>query len=137
MLPTKYKSKHCVDIYKQMAAGLSDTEVMAKWGISRSTFYRWKKEHPEFEEAHGQGKVQFDANHEKLGMEGMLGTKEVDYQFWRDLGKFRHGWTEKTGNTTNTQINIFNEQSDDELLAYIKSKMEEHPELGRIIEHEE
>lgn len=135
----KYEPKHCVDIYKKMAAGWSDTKVMAEWGISRSTFYRWLKEVPELKEAHEKGKVAFDAIHEDLGVQGMLG-ENIKYEFWRDLGKYRNGWKDNT-NTSNTQINIdtmnvLNEQTNEELLAYIKSQMEKIPELGHIIEGE-
>lgn len=138
----KYEPKYCVELTKKMASGMSDTEVMAQWGISRSTFYRWIKEIPELKEAHETGKVMFDAIHEDLGRQGMLKTADIDYQFWRDLGKYRHGWTEKTtGVTTNTQINIdtmnvLNEQTNEELIMYIKSQMERHPELSNVIEGE-
>jgi hypothetical protein len=132
----KYKPAFCVDLYKEMAAGKSDTQVMAKWGISRSTFYRWEKEHPEFKEAKEKGKVAFDAIHESLGIQGMLKTSDIDYQFWRDLGKFRHGWTEKTptsGNTINIDtMNVLNNQTNDELLLFIKNKLEELPELRTL-----
>jgi hypothetical protein len=122
-----------------MAAGYSDTEVMAQWNISRSTFYRWIKENPELKEAHENGKTAFDAIHEDLGRQGMMKTADIDYQFWRDLGKYRHGWTEKPsgGNTTtNTQINInmLDNQTNEELLTYIKSQMERLPELSNIID---
>ena len=138
----KYEQKHCVELYKKMAAGLSDTEVMSQWGISRATFYRWLKEVPELKEAHERGKVAFDAIHEDLGRQGMLKQTDVDYQFWRDLGKYRHGWADKqSAATQNTQINIdtmnvLNEQTNEELLMFIKSQMEKHPELGNIIEGE-
>lgn len=138
----KYEPRHCVELYKKMAAGLSDTEVMAQWGVSRSTFYRWIKEIPELKEAHERGKVAFDAIHEDLGRQGMLKQTDIDYQFWRDLGKYRHGWAEKpSAATTNTQINIdtmnvLNEQTNEELLEYIKSQMERLPELGNIIDVE-
>ncbi len=139
---SKYSATMCVDLTKKMAAGLSDTEVMAQWGISRGAFYRWLKEHPELKDAHDTGKVMFDAIHEDLGRQGMLKQADIDYQFWRDLGKFRHGWTEKpTASTTNTinidTMNVLNNQTNEELLCYIKSQMEQHPELTRIIEHEE
>lgn len=139
MLPLKYEPKHCVDLTKQMAAGQSDTEVMAKWGISRSTFYRWLKEFPELKEAHETGKVMFDSIHENLGRQGMLKTMDIDYQFWRDLGKFRHGWVDKgTTATNNTQINIdtmnvLNQQTNEELLEYIKDNMSKHPELSGVV----
>jgi transposase-like protein len=138
-----YDPKYCVEVYKYMSGGMSETQAIAALGHSRSTFYRWKKEYPEFKEALDKGKVQFDARHEELGVQGMMKTMDIDYQFWRDLGKYRNGWTEKStgGITNNTQINIdqmnvLNEQSNDELLAYIKIQMENHPELTRIIEGE-
>lgn len=137
-----YSAAHCVDLYKKMAAGLSDTQVMASWGKSRGTFYRWLKENPALKEAHETGKVMFDAIHEDIGVQGMLKQSDVDYQFWRDLGKYRNGWAEKpSAATTNTQINIdtmnvLNEQTNEELLLFIKSQMEKHPELSKIIEGE-
>lgn len=137
---TKYSPSYCTDLTKNMAAGLSDTEVIAKWGVARSTFYKWLKDYPELKEAHEIGQVMFDAIHEDLGRQGMLKQADIDYQFWRDLGKYRHGWTEKpVAATNNTQINIdtmnvLNDQSNEELLVYIKSKLEEIPELSRIID---
>jgi len=136
----KYHDKLCQDITKLMAAGFSDTEVLSQWKVSRDTFYRWKREHPEFKEAHELGKIMFDATHEQLGREGMLKTRDIDYQFWRDLGKYRHGWSDKSStNTNNTQINIdkiniLQQQSNSELIDYIKSNIEELPELKLIEE---
>lgn len=135
----KYEPQFCVDIYKKMAAGLSDTQVMAQWGISRGTFYRWMKEYPELKEAQERGRTAFDAIHEDYGVQGMLKQSDIDYQFWRDLGKYRHGWAEKQSvSTNNTQINIdtmnvLNEQTNEELLEFIKSQMEKHPELAHVI----
>lgn len=141
--PSDYDPKYCVEVYKYMAGGMSETQAIAALGKSRSTFYRWKKEHPEFAEALDKGKVQFDARHEELGVQGMMKTMDIEYQFWRDLGKYRNGWTDKTNAsvTHNTQINIdqvnvLNDMSNDEVLAYIKSQMEKHPELQHIIEGE-
>lgn len=139
-----YKPEYCATVYKLMSAGLSETQAIAQLDTSRSTFYRWKKEYPEFKEACDAGKVQFDARHEELGVQGMMKTMDIDYQFWRDLGKYRNGWTDKTAQgaiTNNTQINIdqmnvLNDQSNEELLLYIKSQLEKHPELAHIIEGE-
>lgn len=140
--PTEYKPSHCATAYKLMSAGLSKTQVMAQLGVARSTFYRWEKEFPEFKEAVERGAVQFDAKHEELGTQGMLKTMDIDYQFWRDLGKYRNGWADKattTGNVTNNiqnNINVLNEQTNEELLMFIKSKLEENPELQNVIEGE-
>lgn len=135
----KYSAELCAEVYKLMSAGLSDIEVMAQWGISKDTFYRWKREKPEFKEAHERGQVAFDAQHEAIGKMGMMKTVDVDYQFWRDLGKYRHGWTDKQPDSTNNtqiNINILKQQSNKELIEYIKQNIELVPELG-IIEHEE
>lgn len=138
-----YNPKLCSELTRQMAAGLSDTEVIAKWGLARSTFYRWKKEHPEFKEAHEIGKGMFDAIHIELGTKAMKKEIDLEYVYWKDLGKYCHGWADKgaTGTTNNTQINIdqmnvLNEQSNEELLMYIKDNLSKHPELSRIIEHD-
>lgn len=138
MVPTKYKKKFCAEVFKFMSAGLSETQTIAQLGVSRASFYRWKKEYPEFKEACDMGQVKFDAQYEELGVQAMKKEKDIDYQFWRDLMKYRHGWTEKTapaGTTNNTQINInvLNDQSNEELLAYIKTQMDSHPELKTIM----
>jgi len=140
---SEYKPEYCAEVYKIMAGGSSETKAIALLGTARSTFYRWKKEHPEFAEACDKGKVVFDAHHEDLGVQGMMKTMDIDYQFWRDLGKYRNGWTDKTatGITNNTQINIdqmnvLNDQSNEELLAFIRSQLEQNPELQYIIEGE-
>lgn len=124
---SKYDPKLCTDLTKLMAAGNSDTQVIAQWGISRDTFYRWLREHEELKEAHEVGKVMFDAIHEKLGVEGMLKTADIDYQFWRDLGKFRNKWTDKSETSTNnTQINInfLQQQTNQELIEYIQENLD-------------
>lgn len=138
MADSKWDDKYVVDLYTKMAAGMSDVQVRVSWNVSKGTFYRWLKEHPELKDAHERGKDAFDAIHEDYGVQGMLKQNDIDYQFWRDLGKFRHGWAEKS---TNTQINIdtmnvLNEQTNEELLAFIRNQVEKHPELSNIIEGE-
>jgi|SRR5690349_1809355 len=139
-----YNPKYCAEVYKIMAGGCSETKAMAILDVSRSTFYRWKKEHPEFAEACDKGRVQFDAHIEDIGVHGMMKTKDIDFQFYKELAKYRNGWTDKTNQaaiTNNTQINIdqlnvLNDMSNEEVLIYIKSQMEKHPELAHIIEGE-
>lgn len=141
---TDYNPKYCSEVYKIMAGGCSETKAIAILDVSRSTFYRWKKEHPEFADACDRGKVQFDAHVEDLGVHGMMKTMDIDYQFYRDLAKYRNGWTDKPiqGSITNNtqinidQINVLNDMSNDEVLAYIKSQVEQHPELQHVIEGE-
>lgn len=137
-LPDKYKPNYPAEIFKCMAAGQTDTEVFAKWEISKATFYRWLKEIPELKEAKEIGEAQFEAFLDQKGRAGMMKTEDIDYQFWKDLNKYKRGWSEKTL-AQNTQINIenmnvLNQQTNDELLAYIKSQMDQNPELKQIID---
>ena len=136
-----YDSKYCAEATKIMSAGLTETECIAQLGKSRSTFYRWKKEFPEFKEALDRGKVLYDSNMIALGRQGMLKTMDLDYRYWKDLSKNVHELKDPQTSTHNTQINIdqmnvLNEQTNEELLMYIKSQMEKHPELSHIIEGE-
>lgn len=136
-----FNPKYCAEVTKIMAAGKTETEAMSELGKSRSTFYRWKKEHPEFKEAIDLGKTFYDANIINLGRHGMLKTMDLDFRYWKELSKNVHELKDPSSATHNTQINIdqmnvLNEQSNDELLAYIKSQMEKHPELQHIIEGE-
>jgi len=102
----KYTDKLPAELTKLKAAGMSDVQVYAGWGISKDTFYRWKKEYPQFKEACDIGEGMFQKIHEDLGVAGMMKHMDIDYNFWRDLGKFRHGWSDKASGTSNTQINI-------------------------------
>ena len=137
-LPDKYKPSYPADIFKCMAAGQTDTEVFAKWGISKATFYRWLKEIPDLKEAKEMGEVQYEAFLDQKGRAGMLKTEDIDPVFWKELCKYKLGRSEKQL-AQNTQINIenmnvLNQQTNDELLEYIKSQMDQNPELKNIID---
>lgn len=136
---TEYTPKLCTEITKLMASGFSDVQVRAEWIISKDTFYRWLRTHEEFKEAHDIGKDMFDSMHEQLGVEGMLNVRDIDYQFWRDLGKFRNGWVDKSAQQAgnNTQINIDNvnilqQQSNEELITFINTNLEELSEFTDV-----
>lgn len=134
---TEYNDKLPALLTKLMAAGFSDVQVRAEWGISKDTFYRWLRTHEPMKEAHAIGKDMFDSVHEQLGVEGMLKTRDIEYQFWRDLGKFRHGWADKNPQQGNTQINIDNvnilqQQSNEELITFINTNIEALSEFTDI-----
>lgn len=141
---TKYSPERCRQITTMMAAGMSQVEARAAMEVSKTTFHRWRKEYPEFQEAYELGKDLAEQNHISLGKSAMMGDIKVDFKFWKELGKYCHGWTDKSGGgaTNNTQINIdqmnvLQDKSNEELIDYIKSVTKEYPELGQIIEHED
>lgn len=140
----EFKKYYVNKIAQETALGKSDSQIIKDWGIARSTFYEWKKNHPEFLEAYDLGKGLAESNHIELGRLAMTKQLDLDYQFWRDIGKHLYKINNQptAGGTNNTQINIDNmnvlqNQSNEELLSYIKNKLEENPELQHIIEHNE
>lgn len=58
--------------------GLTDEQVAKKIGISLSTFYSWKNEHPEFSEALKKGKEVIDTIVENALLKRALGYKVVE-----------------------------------------------------------
>lgn len=131
-----YNSKYCAEIFKLMAAGFTDTQVYAKWGICKDTFYKWKRERPEFLEAHQQGSAQYEAYLDAKGRAGMLKEEDIDFQFWKELCKYKLGRSDKATPTTVTNNTlILQNQSNDDLIEFIKNNLEQVPELSHIIEH--
>lgn len=53
----KYHPQYLIDL---MAKGYTNSQVWAEWNISEPTFYRWRKEYPELEEAYQVGKPKFE-----------------------------------------------------------------------------
>ena len=55
--PTKYTPKRCEEIYRLMAKGYSIGAAAGAMGLERQTLYNWKKRHPQFAYALGQGEA--------------------------------------------------------------------------------
>lgn len=58
--PTKYDPKMVTQAEKLALLGATDVEVADFFGVSESTLYLWKHEHPEFSEALKVGKESAD-----------------------------------------------------------------------------
>jgi len=54
--PTDYEPKYVELAFWMAQAGLTDKQMAEEMGIAESTFYEWKKEHPEFSESIRAGK---------------------------------------------------------------------------------
>ena len=73
----KYDPSICDKIPVMFADGSSITKVAAiKLGISRSRYYDWKEEHPEFKAACEMGENIGEAAFEDIAMQGIKG--EID-----------------------------------------------------------
>lgn len=49
--PTKFKPEFIEDARRMAEAGYTDIQMVEEFGIGRTTFYRWKKDFPDFRDA--------------------------------------------------------------------------------------
>lgn len=62
--------------------GLTEQEIAKSLGISRSTLYRWKEEHPELAQALRRGKEVVDYQVEGALLQTALGGNTTAQLFW-------------------------------------------------------
>lgn len=60
--PSDYRSEYAEQAEKLCKLGATDLEIANFFEVTESTFYLWKKEHPEFSEALKNGKEIADGN---------------------------------------------------------------------------
>jgi hypothetical protein len=128
--PSEYTHELCVELLSLMSEGKKDCEIYAKWGITRDTFYRWKREHPEFKITHERGLELCESYWEDIGRKGMLKEKNIDFKFWIAFMNRKFGWSnpDKGSTTHNTQINIGNvnileDSTKDQLIDFITNSL--------------
>ena len=89
--PTKYEERFCDMLVKHMSEGLSFESFAAEINTCRDTLYNWKKEHPEFFDAHKKG-LDFNLNFwERIGRQQSIKGKG-NVVAWIFNMKNRHGW---------------------------------------------
>lgn len=128
------KEWHPLDLIERMATGETNIEVLAAWNISEPTFYRWRHEHLELEDAYQLGLVQFESWFIKNRFNPMIeGKLEGRHAFmssmaiannklkWKKEGDIRDS---RTANITIGQINNFNQKDPKELEALILKNMD-------------
>lgn len=71
-----YNAELCDKAYPLFLEGRSVTQVCVALGIVKDTYYRWKKEHPEFAAMAQAGEEASQAWWESRGEQGMFG--EID-----------------------------------------------------------
>ena len=71
-----YSPDMCAKAYELFTVGASIVKVCVKLGIVKDTYYRWKKEHPEFGEMAEAGEQASQAYWEDKGEAGIDG--EID-----------------------------------------------------------
>lgn len=135
--PSEYYPERCVELLALMKNGAKDSEIYAKWGISKVTFYEWLRTHEDLKKSHEIGLELCEAKWEELGKQGMLKESDIDFKFWIAFMNRKFGWhrdSSTTGTQNNTQINIGNinvleGHSKDELIEYIQNQLKNIPEI--------
>ena len=79
-----YPDQHPALAAQAAREGLINKEIADRLGISASTFYHWRKEHPEFCEALNEGKEVVDAKVEKALLTRALGLEYLEKKVVKD-----------------------------------------------------
>lgn len=135
--PEKYQQDYPDQLIKMMAEGMLDCEIYAAWDISKNTFYRWKREKPEFEEAFEIGFPKCEAFYAKHARLAMLNGDDKGFKFFIALMNNKFGWEKGSkgdGNTTTNNIqigniNVLQQKSRDDLLDYIKTSINKNSDI--------
>lgn len=125
-----------------MEKGYWDYEIIAVFEVSKTTFYRWIRENPEFQEAHEIGKNKRAAFWTQLGRNAVL-NKEKDFQFkpWisfmnNQMQDFGWGTGEEGKRQTINinQMNVLQTKDSTELLEMLQDKLKTlDPKLKQIL----
>jgi hypothetical protein len=83
--------KHPVLAAQAAREGLVNKEIFARLGIGHTTFYIWRREHPEFCEALKEGKEVVDAKVEKALLTRALGYEYDEVEETQDIKQTESG----------------------------------------------
>jgi transposase len=125
--PSKYEPQYCQALIKHMTEGLSFESFAAVIKVNQDTLHEWVKVHLEFSEAKKEAFSQNLLFWEKVGIEGLWGSKESSFNatVWIFSMKNRHKWRDKQPDETDVIVNNVNNMSDEEIKARLKKLMGE------------
>lgn len=124
-----YNETYCDNLIEEMSQGKLNIEVIAKWGISKKTFYRWVEKYPDLHDAYEIGLVHCEAWWVKFGRECAIRGDDKGFKYFISImnNKFAWGKDDAKG-TTNQTINISNmnvlaTKTETELLEILNNKL--------------
>lgn len=87
--PTKYEASHPERARRLALLGLTNDQIGDAFGIGEATFQAWREEHPEFDAAIDEGKIDADAKVAEALYRRAIGCtkKETRTFFDKDGGK--------------------------------------------------
>lgn len=100
--------KHPKKLLELMSIGKLDCEIFTELDISKTTFYRWIREYPDFKEAYEKGLPKCETESIIKPLKKMIETKnEKGYKALAHLARNKFGHDQSDNKTiNNTQINI-------------------------------
>ncbi len=126
---TEAKDDELIELMEQ---GLLNCEIIALWDISDSIFYRWLKTYPSLQQAYEIGLPKCEAALVKRFRQMADGTLEGKHSFNALIAlannKFHWAKDSKVETSTNIQIgqvNILQNQTKDQLIDFIKTKVKD------------
>jgi hypothetical protein len=92
--PTKYRPYMCDMAIELMQNGASHREVASRLMISRSTYYRWRRDKDDFHDAIEMGYIYSCAWWERQGRINLC-NKNFNYRLWFINMRNRFGWSSR------------------------------------------
>ena len=136
---SSYRSEMCNLVIKVAEDGGFHAAMMVALGIGNDTFYRWKREIPEFKEAVEKADLVSLAIQEAALMDGMLG-KIKGYNFSANAmilnNKYKSLYQKEANNTTDITINTIN-LTPEQLDNKIAQKLEKLKTMGIELKKDE
>ncbi len=135
---------HPKDLIELMSTGKLNIHAWTKWDISEATFYRWRQEHPELEEAYQRALPKcevwwFDNVFQKM-IEGEIQGKH-SFNAAMAIANAKFGYRQaadggsRTTNISINNMNVLDKKTSAELLEKIQSDIN-FLEQNNIIEAE-
>lgn len=128
-----YKPEFCDDLIKLMGRGYSNLELAAKFHIAEKTFYAWRNEHEEFEEAYQIGDpIRFLFLMEKADEYFLEGKNDKGYKHWlkKVQNMYKHYAPEIKDSAIVNNITVGNmnvlalqDKSETELMSILQNKL--------------
>ena len=102
----KYTREYAEKLPQMFENGESVVEVCVNMGICKDTFYRWCREHKDFDSAYKLGLEISQAWWEKLGRAGSLGSQKINAATWIFNMKNRFKWSDRTSIESENNVSI-------------------------------
>ena len=93
--PSEYDDTLPERLPEMFSGGESVAEVCREVGISKVTFYKWMKKHPELAAAYEDGKDISESWWMKLGRAGAAGVNDINATVWIFNMKNRFDWGDR------------------------------------------